>query len=51
MVAYSSSKIENGHIIINPKDGDWIDQDKLALIRNQAGLESWKIHDSTARPA
>ena len=50
MVAYSSSKIENGHIIINPKDGDWIDPEKLALIRNQAGLESWKIHDSLPDP-
>ena len=50
MVAYSSSKVDNGHIIINPKDGDWIDPDKLSLIRNQAGLESWKIHDSLPDP-
>ena len=50
MVAYSSSKIDNGHIIINPKDGDWIDPEKLSLIRNQAGLESWKIHDSLPDP-
>lgn len=50
MVAYSSSKVENGHIIINPKDGDWIDPEKLSLIRNQAGLESWKIHDSLPDP-
>ena len=50
MVAYSSSKIENGHIIINPKDGDWIDPEKLSLIRNQAGLETWKIHESLPDP-
>ena len=50
MVAYSSSKVDNGHIIINPKDGDWIDPEKLSLIRNQAGLESWKIHDSLPDP-
>ncbi len=50
MVAFSSSKVENGHIIINPKDGDWIDPEKLSLIRNQAGLESWKIHDSLPDP-
>jgi len=50
MVAYSSSKIKNGHIIINPKDGDWIDPEKLSLIRNQAGLETWKIHESLPDP-
>jgi selenocysteine-specific translation elongation factor len=50
MVAFSSSKVENGHIIINPKDGNWIDPEKLSLIRNQAGLESWKIHDSLPDP-
>ena len=50
MVAYSSSKVENGHIIINPKDGDWIDPEKLSLIRNQAGLETWKIHESLPDP-
>ena len=50
MVAFSSSKVENGHIIINPKDGNWIDPEKLSLIRNQAGLESWKIHDSSPDP-
>ena len=50
MVAFSSSKVDNGHIIINPKDGDWIDPEKLSLIRDQAGLESWKIHDSLPDP-
>ena len=50
MVAYSSSKVDNGHIIINPKEGEWIDPEKLSLIRNQAGLESWIIHDSLPDP-
>ncbi|MBH33747.1 MAG: hypothetical protein CMB75_05080 [Euryarchaeota archaeon] len=50
MVAYSSSKLKNGHIIINPQEGDWIDPDKLSLIRDQAGLNSWKIHDSLPDP-
>ena len=31
MVAYSSSKVDNGHIIINPKEGEWIDPEKLSL--------------------
>ena len=50
MVAYSSSKVDNGHIIVNPKEGEWIDPEKLSLIRNQAGLESWIIHDSLPDP-
>ena len=44
MVAFSSSGIEHGDLIINPKDGAWIDPDKVNLVKDQAGLSSWNVH-------
>ncbi|MDP7387758.1 MAG: hypothetical protein QF746_02530 [Candidatus Thalassarchaeaceae archaeon] len=44
MVAFSSSGIERGDLIINPKDGAWIDPDKVNLVKDQAGLSSWNVN-------
>ena len=44
MVAFSSSGIERGDLIIKPKDGGWIDPDKVNLVKDQAGLSSWNVN-------
>ena len=44
MVAFSSSGIERGDLIIKPKDGAWIDPDKVNLVKDQAGLSSWNVN-------
>ena len=44
MVAFSSSGIERGDLIINPKNGAWIDPDKVNLVKDQAGLSSWNVN-------
>ena len=44
MVAFSSSGIERGDLIINPRDGAWIDPDKVNLVKDQAGLNSWNVN-------
>ena len=44
MVAFSSSGIERGDLITNPKDGAWIDPDKVNLVKDQAGLSSWNVN-------
>ena len=46
MVAFSSAGIEDGDLFINPKDGEWIDQEKVEVIKNQAGLKTWNLHAS-----
>jgi selenocysteine-specific translation elongation factor len=47
MVAFSASGIEDGDLIINPKEGAWIDPDDVGMIKDQAGLSSWKVHYET----
>lgn len=43
LVAFASSNIRLGIAIINPKDGDWVDQDMAEKMFAQAGLSNWKF--------
>ncbi len=43
LVACYSSGISDGVIIPNPKEGEWIDENQLSMLVNQAGLGSWPI--------
>ena len=47
MVAFASSSIEHGIAVVNPKEGDWVDQDMAEKMFAQAGLNKWKFmtHD------
>lgn len=46
LVAFSTAQINQGHAIISPNEGEWIDANQVKLILSQAGLEGWKIHES-----
>lgn len=43
LVACSSSGISDGIIILNPKDGNWIDESQLGTLVKQVGLQNWEI--------
>ncbi len=45
MVAFGCSGISEGHIIINPDEGDWVDADQVKIIMQQAGLSEWVLHE------
>ena len=46
LVAFSTAQINQGHVIISPTEGEWIDANQVKLILSQAGLEEWKLHES-----
>ncbi|HIO86412.1 MAG: hypothetical protein CXX81_15715 [Methanobacteriota archaeon] len=46
LVAFGCSGIENGHIIIRPADGEWVDPEQVKMIQQQAGLSSWTLHEN-----
>ena len=46
LVAFGCSGIENGHIIIRPADGEWVDPEQIKMIQQQAGLSSWTLHEN-----
>ena len=41
LVAFASSKIELGIAIINAPEGEWIDEQQVKMLFNQAGLDKW----------
>ena len=43
LVAFASSSIRLGIAVINPPDGEWIDQDMVKKMFEQAGLNQWKF--------
>jgi len=45
MVALSCAGIKNGHVVISPEKGEWVDVDQVKIIIGQAGLENWQIHE------
>ncbi|MEE2759503.1 MAG: EF-Tu/IF-2/RF-3 family GTPase [Candidatus Thermoplasmatota archaeon] len=45
LVAFGASGIHNGHAIISPNDGGWIDSEQVKMILNQAGLATWTLHE------
>ena len=46
LVAFGAARIHNGHAIISPKNGEWIDADQVKMILSQAGLETWTMHEA-----
>ena len=46
LVAFGAAGIYHGHAIISPEDGGWIDAQQVKMILDQAGLQSWTLHES-----
>ena len=46
LVAFGAAGIDHGHAIISPEDGGWIDAQQVKMILDQAGLQSWTLHES-----
>ena len=42
LVGFASAGIEKGIFVINPADGEWIDEDQVKVFMVQAGLSGWK---------
>ncbi|MDC0557326.1 hypothetical protein OAO34_06025 [Candidatus Poseidoniaceae archaeon] len=42
LVGFASAGIEKGIFVINPADGEWIDEDQVKGFMSQAGLSGWK---------
>ena len=42
LVGFASAGVEKGIFVINPADGEWIDEDQVKGFMAQAGLSSWK---------
>ncbi|MAI66275.1 MAG: hypothetical protein CMJ26_00175 [Phycisphaerae bacterium] len=41
LVGFASAGIQKGIFVINPSDGEWIDEDQVKGFMTQAGLSSW----------
>lgn len=41
LVGFASAGIQKGIFVINPPDGEWIDEDQVKGFMTQAGLSSW----------
>ena len=46
LVAFGAAEIHHGHAIISPEEGGWIDAEQVKMILDQAGLQSWTLHES-----
>jgi len=44
-VSFGCAGINNGLVIINSQDGDWIDPDQVRIILEQSGLENWNLYE------
>ena len=44
-VSFGCAGINNGLVIINSQDGDWIDPDQVRIILEQSGLGNWKLYE------
>ena len=43
VVAFASAGIDKGLVIINPPQGEWVDEDQVKMIFKQAGLGNWSF--------
>lgn len=43
LVAFSSANISRGIAVINPPQGEWVDEDQAKMIFKQAGLGEWSF--------
>ena len=46
LVSFGAAGIHEGHAIISPEEGGWVDPEQIRVILNQAGLEGWTLHDA-----
>ena len=49
LIAFASSNIEKGIFVINPKEGEWVDEDQVENLIKQAGLSNWKKANSDGK--
>jgi selenocysteine-specific translation elongation factor len=45
LVAFGSAGIEQGHLIIAPEEGGWVNPEQVRVIQEQAGLGGWILHE------
>jgi len=43
VVAFASAGIDKGLVIINPPQGEWVDEEQVKMIFKQAGLGNWSF--------
>ena len=43
IVSMACAGIENGFVIINPSEGEWVDESQVKGMLNQAGLVNWEF--------
>ena len=41
LVAFASANISKGIAVINPLEGEWVDEEQVKMLFNQAGLKEW----------
>ena len=46
LVSFGAAGIKRGIAIVNPESGGWVDSEQVKMILQQAGLDSWKLHES-----
>lgn len=46
IVSMACAGIENGFVIINPIEGEWVDEAQVKGLLDQAGLENWEFIDN-----
>ena len=42
LVGFAAAGITKGIFVINPPQGEWVDEDQVKAFISQAGLSSWK---------
>jgi selenocysteine-specific translation elongation factor len=50
LVAFASAGIENGLAVLNPPQGEWVDEDQAAMLFKQAGLKDWTFETNDGVP-
>jgi selenocysteine-specific translation elongation factor len=45
IVSMSCAGIENGFVVVNPSEGEWVDEEQVKGLLNQAGLVNWEFID------
>ena len=44
-VSFGCADINEGLVIINPQDGEWVDPDQVRIILEQSGLKNWQLFE------
>ena len=44
-VSFGCANINEGLVIINPQDGEWVDPDQVRIILEQSGLKNWQLFE------